>query len=61
MRDEDVKLLKNAVSFDRKPAKMGKTETGKDRYVFNIPQVYIDNKLVDPDEMYTVYLVKSEK
>lgn len=40
---------------------MGKTETGKDRYIFNIPQLYIDNKLVDPNETYSIYLVKSEK
>ena len=61
---EDIKILKetlkNAIKFERSPAKMGETKGGKDRYVFNIPQIYIDNNLINPEEDYIVLLLKKE-
>ncbi len=54
MNNEGVEFLKKGVTFKRKPAKMGK------RYVFNIPNNYIENGLIDPKETYIIYLAKIE-
>lgn len=59
MNNEEIVTLKNPIKFQRSPAKMGETSAGKTRYVFNIPQVYIDNNLIDPNGDYTIYVVKS--
>jgi len=62
---EDFKTLKealkNAIKFERTPAKKGETKGGKDCYVFNIIQIYIDNNLIDPKEDYIVLLLKIKK
>ncbi len=55
MSDDDIDFLLKGVKFKRKPAKMG------DRYVFTIPQNYIENGLIDPDETYIIYLAKEKK
>ena len=52
MSNEDIDFLERGVKFKRKPAKMGK------RYVFNIPNNYIENGLIDPKETYMIYLAK---
>ena len=53
MSDENIDFLEKGIKFRRKPAKMG-----GDRYVFTIPQSYIDNGLIDPNETYIIYLAK---
>ena len=55
MDAEDIEFLKRGIKFKRKPAKMG------DRYVFSIPQNYIENGLINPNETYIIYLGKSKK
>lgn len=52
MSNKDVEFLEKGITFRRKPAKMGK------RYVFNIPNNYIENGLIDPKETYIIYLAK---
>ena len=52
MNDNDIDFLEKGIKFKRKPAKMGK------RYVFNIPNTYIENGLIDPEETYIIYLAK---
>lgn len=52
MNDNDIDFLEKGIKFKRKPAKMGK------RYVFNIPNTYIENGLIDPGETYIIYLAK---
>ena len=52
MSNKDVEFLKKGITFRRKPAKMG------ERYVFNIPNNYIKNGLIDPNETYIIYLAK---
>ena len=54
MNNKDVEFLEKGITFRRKPAKMGK------RYVFNIPNNYIENGLIDPKETYIIYLAKIE-
>ena len=49
MDEKSKKIYKNIVSFQRKPAKMG------ERFVFNIPKIYVDNNLIDPNYEYKVY------
>lgn len=53
MSSKDVDFLEKGIKFKRKPAKMG-----GERYVFTIPQTYIDNGLIDPRETYIIYLAK---
>ena len=52
MGSNDIDFLEKGISFRRKPAKMGK------RYVFNIPNNYIENGLIDPKETYIIYLAR---
>ena len=52
MSNKDIEFLEKGIVFRRKPAKMGK------RYVFNIPNNYIENGLIDPKETYIIYLAK---
>jgi len=54
MSDDNIDFLQKGIKFKRKPAKMGK------RYVFNIPQSYIENGLIDPKETYIIYLARIE-
>lgn len=54
MSDENIDFLEKGIKFKRKPAKMG------NRYVFNIPNNYIENGLIDPKETYIIYLAKTE-
>lgn len=53
MSSKDIDFLEKGIKFKRKPAKMG-----GERYVFTIPQTYIDNGLIDPRETYIIYLAK---
>ena len=55
MSEKDIHFLEKGIKFKRKPAKMGK------RYVFNIPNLYIENGLIDPNETYVIYLAKTEE
>lgn len=55
MLDEDIDFLEKGIKFKRKPAKTG------ERYVFTIPQSYIDNGLIDPNEEYIIYLAKKKE
>ena len=55
MSDENIDFLEKGIKFKRKPAKMG------ERYVFTIPQSYIENGLIDPNETYMIYLAKIEE
>ncbi|MFX0023760.1 MAG: hypothetical protein ACFE9S_15645 [Candidatus Hermodarchaeota archaeon] len=55
MSKRDIDFLEKGIRFKRKPAKMGK------RYVFNIPNIYIENGLIDPNETYVIYLAKTEE
>jgi hypothetical protein len=55
MTEENIDFLEKGIKFTRKPAKMG------ERYVFNIPQNYINNGLIDPDETYIIYLAKTKE
>lgn len=55
MSNKDIDFLEKGIKFKRKPAKMGK------RYVFNIPNIYIENGLIDPNETYMIYLAKTEE
>ena len=55
MTEDDIDFLTKGIKFKRKPAKMG------ERYVFNIPQNYINNGLIDPDETYVIYLAKTDE
>lgn len=52
MSDENIDFLEKGIKFKRKPAKTG------ERYVFTIPQSYIENGLIDPKETYIIYLAK---
>lgn len=52
MSNDKIDFLEKAIHFKRKPAKMG------DRYVFNIPQNYVENGLIDPKETYIIYLAR---
>lgn len=54
MSNEDIDFLEKGIRFKRKPAKMG------GRYVFTIPQNYIENGFIDPEETYMIYLAKTE-
>ena len=56
MSEKNIDFLTKGIKFKRKPAKMG-----GDRYVFTIPQAYIDNGLIDPNETYIIYLAKTEE
>lgn len=55
MSEKNIDFLEKGIKFRRKPAKMGK------RYVFNIPNNYIENGLIDPNETYIIYLAKTEE
>lgn len=55
MVNENVDFYEKGIRFKRKPAKMG------DRYVFTIPQNYIENGLIDPKETYIIFLAKEKK
>lgn len=55
MSDDELEQLRKAISFVRKPSKMG------DRYFFSIPKVYIESGFIDPDETYVLYLAKKKK
>jgi len=55
MSKDKIDFLQKGIKFKRKPAKMG------DRYVFTIPQTYIDNGLIDPNKIYMIYLAKTEE
>lgn len=56
MSSKDIDFLEKGIKFKRKPAKMG-----GDRYVFTIPQNYIDNGLINPNDTYIVYLAKTNE
>jgi len=55
MADNNIDFVQKGIRFKRKPASMG------GRYVFTIPQNYINNGLIDPDETYVIYLAKTDE
>lgn len=55
MSNDNIEFLKKGIKFRRKPAKMG------DRYVFTIPQNYIENGLIDTDQEYIIFLAQETK
>ena len=55
MSNKNIDFIKKGIKFKRKPAKMG------DRYVFNIPQSYVENGLIDPTKTYMIYLANTDE
>jgi hypothetical protein len=55
MDEENSDIIKKAIKFKRKPAKTGK------RYVINLPSIYMENGVINPEITYTIYMVSNEK